>query len=198
MFTGIIETLGTVNEVLISGSNRSFWIKSSLSSSLKIDQSVAHNGVCLTVDALEEGRHRVTAINETLQKTHLSFWEAGSKVNIERCLMMGGRLDGHMVQGHVDTVGSCLDVQDQNGSWLFTLSFPEPFANLMIEKGSICLNGISLTAFAVGKNSFQVAIIPYTWENTNMHALKPGDMINLEFDMVGKYIQRSLALQING
>ncbi len=198
MFTGIIETMGTVKEVLISGTNRSFWIESDLSGMLKIDQSVAHNGVCLTVDALQDGRHRVTAIEETLQKTHLGSWKEGSSVNIERCLMMGGRLDGHMVQGHVDTVGNCLDVHDQNGSWLFTLSFPETFAHLMIEKGSICLNGISLTAFSVTKNSFQIAIIPYTWEHTNMHALKPGDAINLEFDMVGKYIQRSLALQVNG
>lgn len=198
MFTGIIETIGTVQEVLESGSNRSFWIKSSLSDTLKIDQSVAHNGVCLTVDALREGMHRVTAIDETLQKTHLAGWQNGTKVNIERCLMMGGRLDGHMVQGHVDTVGTCVEVQDQNGSWVFTLSFPETFANLMIEKGSICLNGISLTAFSVTENSFQVAIIPYTWEHTNMHTLQPGEKINLEFDMVGKYIQRSLALQVNG
>lgn len=197
MFTGIIETMGVVKEVIATGTNRSFWIESPIAAELKIDQSVAHNGVCLTVDALQPGMHRVTAIDETLQKTHLGTWQQGTKVNIERCLVMGGRLDGHMVQGHVDTVGECLSVEDKDGSWLFTFLFPAAFANLMIEKGSICLNGISLTAFAVTKNSFAVAIIPYTWEHTNMHAIKPGDKVNLEFDMVGKYIQRSIMLKEN-
>ncbi len=197
MFTGIIETMGVVKEVISSGTNRSFWIESPIAAELKIDQSVAHNGVCLTVDALQPGMHRVTAIDETLQKTHLGTWQQGTKVNIERCLVMGGRLDGHMVQGHVDTVGECVSVEDKDGSWLFTFQFPAAFANLMIEKGSICLNGISLTAFAVTKNSFAVAIIPYTWEHTNMHAIKPGAKVNLEFDMVGKYIQRSIMLKEN-
>lgn len=195
MFTGIIETMGVVQEVIAAGGNRSFWIKSPVSAELKIDQSVAHNGVCLTVDALQPGMHRVTAIDETLQKTHLGLWQKDTGVNLERCLAMGGRLDGHMVQGHVDTVGTCLNVEDKDGSWLFRFGFPEKFAPLMIEKGSICLNGISLTAFEVGRNSFSVAIIPYTWEHTNMHALKPGDTVNLEFDMVGKYIQRSIMLK---
>jgi riboflavin synthase len=197
MFTGIIETMGVVKEVITSGTNRSFWIASPIAAELKIDQSVAHNGVCLTVDALQPGMHRVTAIDETLKKTHLGTCQQGSKVNVERCLVMGGRLDGHMVQGHVDTVGECLSVEDRDGSWLFSFRFPAAFANLMIEKGSICLNGISLTAFAVSKNSFAVAIIPYTWEHTNMHAIKPGDQVNLEFDMVGKYIQRSILLKEN-
>jgi riboflavin synthase len=197
MFTGIIEATGEVKDVIVQGSNRSFWIKSTVSAELKVDQSVAHNGVCLTVDALEEGMHRVTAIDETLQKTHLGTWHPGTIVNLERCLLMGGRLDGHMVQGHVDTVGNCMEVEDKNGSWLFTFSFPETFAHLMIEKGSICLNGISLTAFNVSRNTFSVAIIPYTWEHTNMHTIKPGNPVNLEFDMVGKYIQRSLQLQDN-
>ncbi len=179
----------------MEGTNRSFWIESRVSDELKIDQSVAHNGVCLTVDELQPGMHRVTAIDETLQKTHLSAWQPGSVVNLERCLLMGGRLDGHMVQGHVDTVGECLKVEDKGGSWLFSFSFPEKFANLVIEKGSICLNGISLTAFEAGTGSFSVAIIPYTWEHTNMHAITPGDMVNLEFDMVGKYIQRSILLK---
>lgn len=195
MFTGIIETMGVVQEVITAGGNRSFWIESPVSGELKIDQSVAHNGVCLTVDALQAGMHRVTAIDETLQKTHLGSWERGTKINLERCLAMGGRLDGHMVQGHVDTVGTCLNVEDKDGSWLFRFGFPEKFAPLMIEKGSICLNGISLTAFEVGRNEFSVAIIPYTWEHTNMHALRPGDTVNLEFDMVGKYIQRSILLK---
>lgn len=198
MFTGIIETMGEVKDVITAGSNRSFWIESPVSGELKIDQSVAHNGVCLTVDALQPGMHRVTAIDETLQKTHLGQWQPGTKVNIERCLAMGGRLDGHMVQGHVDSVGTCIHVEDKNGSWLFQFSFPEKFAALMIEKGSICLNGISLTAFSVERNTFSVAIIPYTWEHTNMHTLTPGDKVNLEFDMVGKYIQRSIQLQQNG
>jgi riboflavin synthase len=187
--------MGEVKEVIASGGNRSFWMESPLSNELKIDQSVAHNGVCLTVDALRPGMHRVTAIDETLQKTHLGTWQNGTKVNLERCLAMGGRLDGHMVQGHVDTTGTCLSVEDKDGSWLFSFSFPEKFAALMIEKGSICLNGISLTAFEVGRNSFSVAIIPYTWEHTNMHTIQPGNQVNLEFDMVGKYIQRSVLLK---
>lgn len=195
MFTGIIENVGVIHEVITSGTNKSFWLQSEISSDLKIDQSVAHNGVCLTVDALQPGMHRVTAIEETLQKTHLNIWKSGSKVNIERCLLMGGRLDGHMVQGHVDTTGTCLGIEDKDGSWLMHFSFPEAFAALMIEKGSICLNGISLTAFGVTRNSFSVAIIPYTWAHTNMHTLQSGDLVNLEFDMVGKYIMRSLDLK---
>jgi riboflavin synthase len=195
MFTGIIETIGVVKEIMVNGTNRSFWIKSPLAPELKVDQSIAHNGVCLTVDGLQPGMHRLTAIDETLQKTHIGGWQPGTKINIERCLMMGGRLDGHMVQGHVDTVGKCLSVEDKEGSWLFTFQFPDAFANLMIEKGSICLNGISLTAFGVTQNRFSVAIIPYTWQHTNMHALQPGNWVNLEFDMVGKYIMRALQLK---
>lgn len=194
MFTGIIETFGEVQEVIEAGTNKSFWIKSDISGKLKIDQSVAHNGVCLTVDKLQSDKHRVTAIDETLQKTHLGRWAPGTKINLERCLLMGERLDGHMVQGHVDTTGTCLGIEDKDGSWLMHFAFPEAFAPLMIEKGSICLNGISLTAFDVTKSRFSVAIIPYTWEHTNMHALMPGDSVNLEFDMVGKYIMRSLQL----
>ncbi len=198
MFTGIIEQTGRVEEVITSGTNRSFWISSAISESLKIDQSVAHSGVCLTVDALQAGMHRVTAIDETLQKTNLGHWQAGTVVNLERCLQMGGRLDGHMVQGHVDTVGRCLQVEDKNGSWLFRFGFPSAFANLVIEKGSISLNGISLTVFDVARDAFSVAIIPYTWQHTNMHTLTAGQSVNLEFDMVGKYIQRSILLQANG
>lgn len=194
MFTGIIETFGEVQEVIEAGTNKSFWIKSDISGKLKIDQSVAHNGVCLTVDKLQSDKHRVTAIDETLQKTHLGRWAPGTKINLERCLLMGERLDGHMVQGHVDTTGTCLGIEDKDGSWLMHFAFPEAFAPLMIEKGSICLNGISLTAFDVTKSRFSVAIIPYTWEHTNMHALMPGDSVNLEFDIVGKYIMRSLQL----
>ncbi len=195
MFTGIIEATGKIVEVNQEGTNRSFWVETPLSTSFKIDQSVAHSGVCLTVDALEENRHRVTAIDETLQKTNLGQWETGTLVNIERCLMMGGRLDGHMVQGHVDTTGTCVGIEDQQGSWLIHIEFPESFAALMIEKGSICLNGISLTGFGVTRNRFTVAIIPYTWEHTNLQALAIGQQVNLEFDMVGKYIQRSILLK---
>lgn len=195
MFTGIIEATGTVQEIIPEGSNLSFWIQSSLSGSLKIDQSVAHNGVCLTVDALADGMHRVTAIAETLEKTHLKHWATGTTINLERCLAMGSRLDGHLVQGHVDSTGICQSVTDQQGSWLFRIAFPEKFAPLIIEKGSICLNGISLTAFDVSATHFSVAIIPYTWAHTNMQYLQAGALVNLEYDMVGKYIRRSLELQ---
>lgn len=186
--------MGQVTEIIIAGTNRSFWVESPISGELKIDQSVAHNGVCLTVDALQPSRHRVTAIAETLEKTHLGNWQLGTKINLERCLLMGGRLDGHMVQGHVDTIGECINVEDKNGSWLFNFRYPEAFAPLLIEKGSICLNGISLTIFNVTATGFSVAIIPYTWEHTNMHTLQSGDTVNLEFDMVGKYIRRSILL----
>jgi riboflavin synthase len=195
MFTGIIEATGTIQEIIPGGSNLSFWIQSSLSGSLKIDQSVAHNGVCLTVDALADGMHRVTAIAETLEKTHLKHWTTGTTINLERCLAIGSRLDGHLVQGHVDSTGICQAVTDQQGSWLFRIAFPEKFAHLIIEKGSICLNGISLTAFDVSATHFSVAIIPYTWAHTNMQYLQVGALVNLEYDMVGKYIRRSLELQ---
>lgn len=195
MFTGIVEAMGEVVATESIGTNVSFWISSSISSELKIDQSVAHSGVCLTVDALAAGRHRVTAIAETLSKTNLGHWIPGTKVNLERCLPMNGRLDGHLVQGHVDATGTCLSVEDQQGSWLITIGFEERHAPLLIEKGSICLNGISLTAFQVGVNRFSIAIIPYTWEHTNIHQLQPGHPVNLEFDMVGKYILRHRQLQ---
>lgn len=195
MFTGIIEAMGVVKNITTEGTNLSFWIESPLWDTLKIDQSVAHNGVCLTVDALQEGMHRVTAIAETLEKTHLKHWAPGTTINLERCLAMGSRLDGHLVQGHVDSTGNCTAVTDQQGSWLFRIEFPEKFAPLIIEKGSICLNGISLTAFDVTAKEFSVAIIPYTWEHTNMQQLQPGHLVNLEYDMVGKYIRRSLELQ---
>ncbi len=195
MFTGIIETIGTVKEVSISGSNRTFWIESSLSSTFRVDQSVSHSGVCLTVEAVENGRHQVTAIAETLQKTNLGAWEAGTLVNIERCLQLNGRLDGHFVQGHVDTTGTCTGLTEKQGSWEFVFSFPESFAGLIIEKGSICMNGTSLTAFNVTRDSFTVAIIPYTFDHTNIRDIRPGSTVNLEFDMIGKYIQRRISLE---
>lgn len=197
MFTGIVETLGKVISIEQKGTNTSFWITSGLSSDFKTDQSISHSGVCLTVEETKENMHRVTAIAETLDKTNLGNWTAGSLVNIERCLPMNGRLDGHLVQGHVDTTAVCLSVDDQGGSWQYRFQFPGQFAALVIEKGSICLNGISLTLFNVGQDTFSVAIIPYTYGHTNMQQIKTGDRVNIEFDMVGKYIVRSLSLGAN-
>jgi len=190
MFTGIIETSATVQEISHSGTNKSFWISSPLSHQLKIDQSVAHDGVCLTVEAVEGDRHRVTAVLETLEKSNLGSWKPGAIVNIERCLKPSDRLDGHFVQGHVDTKGEVLEKKDLQGSWQFTFSFPEAFASLLIEKGSVAVNGISLTVFNLTGHSFSVAIIPYTYEHTNLQQVVKGDSVNLEFDMLGKYIVR--------
>lgn len=197
MFTGIIEGLGKVEEVILSGTNRTYWISSPLSDSFKIDQSVSHNGVCLTVEEIAGHRHRVTAIDETLSVTDLGDWKKNSIVNIEQCLRFNGRIDGHIVQGHVDATGTCTDRTAKDGSWEFTIRYPESFAALVIEKGSICLNGISLTIFNVTPNSFTVAIIPYTMEHTNMGQLQQGHTVNLEFDVVGKYIQRRAELGIS-
>jgi riboflavin synthase len=195
MFTGIVETLGIIESIEANGSNRSFWINSPISDALKIDQSVSHNGVCLTVDALQNGQHRVTAIEETLKKTNLGQWQQGQKVNLERCLPMNGRLDGHLVQGHVDSTATCTQVHQHNGSWEYQFQFDPPFANLIIEKGSICLNGISLTVFNVGQQHFSVAIIPYTFEHTNIHQVQVGHSVNIEFDLIGKYINRAIGLK---
>ena len=190
MFTGIIECMGLVEKKVSNGTNISFWISSPLSAALKVDQSLAHDGVCLTVEAIDNGLHCVTAVSETLQKTCLGAWEPGKRINLERAMVLGGRLDGHLVQGHVDATGTCLSVQNQQGSWLYRFSFPANFAALVIEKGSICINGISLTAFQVGKDSFSVAIIPFTYEHTNIKEVTTGSKVNLEFDMLGKYIAR--------
>jgi len=190
MFTGIIETMGTIEAVISSGTNRTFWIVSPISAEFSIDQSISHNGVCLTVEEIKNGQHRVTAIDETLAKTNLKSWEKGMSVNIERCLQMNGRLDGHIVQGHVDTTATCNQVITKQGSWEYTFQLDEKFATLIIEKGSITINGTSLTLFNVTNNSFAVAIIPYTYEHTNMQFLKKGDEVNIEFDMIGKYVNR--------
>jgi riboflavin synthase len=195
MFTGIVESLGIIKEIATSGTNKTFWIESPLSSSLKIDQSVAHNGVCLTVEDVQENLHRVTAIEETLNKTDLNQWEPGTHVNIERSLLLTNRLDGHFVQGHVDTTSVCKKIKNRHGSFEFEFEFPGKFAELIIEKGSICVNGISLTAFNVKKRSFTVAIIPFTFEHTNLQFVKEGNKVNLEFDMIGKYILRKLSLE---
>lgn len=192
MFTGIIEHIGIVKEIIISGTNRSFWIESQLATEIKVDQSISHSGVCLTVEDIRSGVHKVTAIDETLQKTSLGTWKVGTLVNLERSLQMNGRLDGHLVQGHVDATGICTNVAAKDGSWEYEIDYPENFAALIIEKGSISLNGISLTAFNVTAKSFTVAIIPFTYEHTNLKLLTKGNKVNLEFDMVGKYLQRHI------
>ncbi|RYF90834.1 MAG: riboflavin synthase [Chitinophagaceae bacterium] len=197
MFTGIIETMGTVAAVETNGTNRSFWVNSPLSTQLKIDQSLSHNGVCLTVEAVVEQQYKVTAIAETLLKTNLSQLEVGSLVNLERCMQMNGRLDGHIVQGHVDTTASCTATRTLDGSWEFDFEIDSKFAALIIEKGSITLNGISLTIFNVSLNGFTVAIIPYTYEHTNMNQLRQGEVVNIEFDVIGKYVNRLQTLQQN-
>ena len=190
MFTGIIETTGTVTGISSQGNNKSFWIRSALSGSFKVDQSISHDGVCLTVEEIKEDSHRVTAIAETLEKSALSNWQNGTLVNLERSLQLNERIDGHLVQGHVDTVARCMAVEEKKGSWQLRFSFPEAFKTLVIEKGSIAVNGISLTLFNVGVNEFDVAIIPYTYEHTNIRGLKQGALVNLEFDMLGKYVNR--------
>lgn len=195
MFTGIIETTGIVENITSSGTNKTFWIRSSVSQELKVDQSVSHNGVCLTVEAVNESTHQLTAIEETLLKTNLGAWKEGDTINMERCLQMNGRLDGHIVQGHVDTTGNCTAVSEKNGSWEYSFEIDERFAPLIIEKGSISLNGISLTIFNVTGNGFTVAIIPYTYTHTNMQYLKAGDKVNIEFDMIGKYVNRIAELK---
>ncbi len=192
MFTGIIEKTGVIKQIISKGSNKTFWITSSLSNEIKIDQSLSHNGVCLTVEEVLDGAHRVTAIEETLTKTNLGYCKLGDTVNLERCMVLNGRLDGHIVQGHVDTTAKCIGIVEKDGSWEYNFSFPAAFAALVIEKGSVCINGISLTLFNVGDTNFTVAVIPYTYTHTNINSIKKGDWINVEFDVVGKYVQRIL------
>ncbi len=190
MFTGIIETTGIVRKITQSGSNKSFEIESNIGQELKMDQSLSHNGVCLTVERVENNTHRVTAIDETLKKSNLGLLQEGAEVNLERCMLMNGRIDGHIVQGHVDDTAVCTIVVEKEGSWEYEFGYDPKFAALVIEKGSICLNGISLTVFDVKNDSFRVAIIPYTFEHTNIKYIKPGDKANIEFDLIGKYILR--------
>jgi riboflavin synthase len=188
MFTGIIESLGTIESIDSIGTNKTFWVRSPISGELKPDQSVSHNGACLTVEEVKDGLHRVTAIDETLKKTNLGDLHPGDPMNLERCLAMNGRIDGHIVQGHVDTIATCTDRKELEGSWEFRFAFPAKFSGLVIEKGSISLNGISLTIFNVRKRHFSIAVIPYTFEHTNIRNISPGDKVNLEFDMIGKYV----------
>lgn len=194
MFTGIIETLGTVQEIKKENTNIHLFIRSSITEQLKIDQSVAHNGVCLTVVALNENYYTVTAINETIKKTTISDWSVGDFINLERGMKLGDRLDGHIVQGHVDQTGICKSITEENGSWYFTFEYDELLNNITIEKGSITINGVSLTVVNSQKNEFSVAIIPYTYEHTNFKSFKIGTRINLEFDVIGKYVSRLYAI----
>lgn len=190
MFTGIIETLGTITELRHEQGNLHITVESSIAAELKIDQSVAHNGVCLTVIALADGKHTVTAIEETLNKTSLGHLETGDLVNLERCMQMNARLDGHIVQGHVDQTATCIDFKELDGSWEYTFEYDSAQGNVTVEKGSICVNGISLTVVNSNNNSFSVAIIPYTFEHTNLQHVKTGSVVNLEFDIIGKYVAR--------
>ncbi len=195
MFTGIIETLGIVENITCEGSNKTFYIKSPITNQLKIDQSVCHNGVCLTIEDIQNDVHRVTAIKETLDKTNAGKWENEETINLERSLQMDSRLDGHIVQGHVDGTAICKKIKNEEGSVEFIFRFKKHFAPLIIEKGSICINGVSLTAFDVSKNDFTVAIIPYTFSHTNFSNLKENGIVNIEFDILGKYVQRIITLK---
>src|SRR5690606_24450205 len=193
MFTGIIETLGTVSHLQPVAGNLHITVASSLSDELKIDQSVSHNGVCLTVVALAPGAHTVTAIAETLQKSNLGELQVGSAVNLERCTRVGDRLDGHIVQGHVDQTAPCVAIADQQGSWLYTFQYDRSLGNITVEKGSITVNGISLTVVDSQADRFSVAIIPYTLDHTNLSQVTVGTAVNLEFDIIGKYVSRIMA-----
>lgn len=190
MFTGIIEKQGFVKEITKENDNLHISISSEFTSELKIDQSVAHNGVCLTVVAIENDIYTVTAIKETLEKTNISTLQEGDSVNLERAMLLGDRLDGHIVQGHVDQTATCIAIKNENGSWGFTFEYDPSKNNITIEKGSITINGTSLTVVNSKKNEFSVAIIPYTYENTNFNSFKTGTVVNLEFDVIGKYVAR--------
>jgi riboflavin synthase len=191
MFTGIIESIGRIVQIEKSGENLTLWIESPISHELKVDQSLAHNGICLTVEAVETDRHRVTAVKETLDKTTLGQWEKESRINLERCMTLHGRLDGHMVQGHVDGKAICVEKKEFGGSWLFRFEIDKKFAPLIVEKGSICLNGTSLTVFDISSTRFSVAIIPYTYNHTTIADVHEGTYVNIEFDIIGKYVLRN-------
>lgn len=195
MFTGIVEEVAEVVEVRSQGTNRDLVLKARMTPELKVDQSVAHNGVCLTVVAIHGDTYTVTAVEETLQRSNLGDLRAGDAVNLERSLRLGDRLDGHMVQGHVDTVTLCMDVADREGSWAFTFALPEDAKGLVVPKGSICLNGVSLTIASLEAETFSVAIIPYTYAHTTFHRLQAGHRVNVEYDVLGKYVQRMMAVR---
>ena len=195
MFTGIIETLGIVKELKKEKDNLHITISSTISNELKIDQSVAHNGICLTVVSINNDEYTVTAIKESIDKTNLADWKVGDSTNLERAMKLGDRLDGHIVQGHVDQIGICKFIEEANGSWYFTFEYNSNLNNITIEKGSITVNGVSLTVVNSKENEFSVAIIPYTFEHTNFKNFKIGTKINLEFDVVGKYVARLYSLK---
>lgn len=190
MFTGIIEALGKVENIEKNGTNIHFTMSCSFTQDLKIDQSLAHDGCCLTIDKIENGNYRVTAINETLEKTNLSSWKVGTEVNLERCVQMNARLDGHIVQGHIDQIGKVKSIENKNGSHYITIGYEDVHSFCTVAQGSISVNGISLTVAYSGENEFAVAIIPYTWENTNLKNLKENNKVNLEFDIIGKYVAK--------
>lgn len=196
MFTGIIERMGTVSKLQKDQGNLIITIKSDITKELKIDQSMAHNGVCLTIVDINDDEYTVTAINETLEKSNLGVLKVGDKINLERAMVLGARLDGHIVQGHVDQSAVCTRVTEENGSWMFTFQYKELKDNLTIEKGSITVNGVSLTVVNSKDNEFSVAIIPYTYHNTNFGQIKKGTIVNLEFDVIGKYVARLHALTV--
>lgn len=195
MFTGIIESLGEIKEISIEKTNRVFYIQSDIASHLKVDESVSHNGICLTVESVKKDIFRVTAIAETLEKTNAGAWNPGDIINLERAMKLNGRLDGHFVQGHVDGTAICVNRQDKDGSVEFVFQFDEAFAPLIIEKGSVCVNGVSLTAFNVERTRFTVAIIPYTLSHTNFKNLIENDIVNIEYDILGKYLARMAYLK---
>jgi len=192
MFTGIIESVGTVASVKEHGTNTHFRIESMISNELKIDQSVSHNGVCLTVVNVQSNNHEVVAVRETLLKSNLGAAREGDKLNLERCMLNNGRFDGHIVQGHVDQTGVVKSIKDEGGSWLFEFEFDPALGNVTVEKGSIAINGVSLTCFNSSEKNFTIAVIPFTYEHTNFHELRKGDTVNLEFDIIGKYVKRLL------
>lgn len=196
MFTGIIETLGTIKEIGKEKENLQIKVTSVITHELKIDQSVAHNGICLTVVAIENDTYTVTAIKETILKTNIASWKENEMINLERAMKLGDRLDGHIVQGHVDQTGICKNIKETNGSWYFTFEYEKSQKNITIEKGSITINGTSLTVIDSKINEFSVAIIPYTYENTNFKNFKIGTVVNLEFDVIGKYVKRIQDLRI--
>lgn len=194
MFTGIIEELGIIRGITADNTNRMFWIESKISQELKIDESVCHNGICLTIEDVSANSYRVTAIQETINKTNIRDWKEGDIINLERSMQMNGRIDGHIVQGHVDGVAKCKSKVDRTGSFEYIFTFDEKNAALIIEKGSVCVNGVSVTAFNVTENTFTVAIIPYTYNHTNFQRIEENDIVNIEFDMLGKYVARIITL----
>jgi len=198
MFTGIVEATGTVREMIFHQTNLELYIESPISDELKIDQSVSHNGACLTVIETGMGWHKCTLIKETLDKTNFNQCKIGDLINLERCLRYDSRIDGHFVQGHVDTTSTVTNIQSEQGSWTYTIELKDEYKSLVVSKGSVCINGISLTVSALMENHFQVSIIPYTYDHTNCKHLHSGDEVNIEFDIFGKYVNRMMSLQVPG